>query len=97
MTWLSHLNLESNSNLCDSVKQLALPQWRIQRERSPPLKLAKVSFFTINLQNLENTISDVRTFYHPVFCHSSAFISFTVARLLRLDYQIILKSPRKPY
>jgi len=38
--------------------------------RSPPLKLAKVTFFTMILHNSKNSIRDIRPFCRPLFCHS---------------------------
>jgi len=40
-------------------------------ERSLPLKLTKVTLFTMIFYNSENSIRDIRPFYHPLFCHSS--------------------------
>ena len=36
-----------------------------------PLKPMKVTFFTMILNNLENSIRDIRPFCRPLFCHSS--------------------------
>ena len=36
-----------------------------------PLKPTKVTFFTMILNNSENSIRDIRPFYRPFFCHSS--------------------------
>jgi len=37
----------------------------------PPLKPKKVTFFTMILNNSENSIRDIRPCCHPLFCHSS--------------------------
>jgi len=50
----------------------------------------------MNLQNSENTIRDIRTFCRSLFCHSSVVIlhlCYGSEAVMRLDYQIILKSP----
>jgi len=36
-----------------------------------PKKTTKVTLFTMNLYNLENSILDIRPFCRPLFCHSS--------------------------
>ena len=53
-------------------------QGRIHRGRlgrSPLLKRTKVSFFTMIRYNSENSITYIRLFCHPVFCHSSVVTS----------------------
>jgi len=39
--------------------------------RSLPLKPTQVTLFTMILYNWENSIRDIRPFFHPLFCHSS--------------------------
>jgi len=39
--------------------------------RSPPLEPAKITFFTMILNNSENSIRTIRPFCCPLFCHSS--------------------------
>jgi len=52
------------------------------------------------LYNSENSIRDIRPFCRLLYCHSSA-VKFSSSLLqsetvMRLDYQIILKSPPPP-
>ena len=62
----------------------------------PPLKPTKVTWFTMILYNSENSIRDKRPLCRPLFCHGSVvtYISFlySSAPVLRIDYQILLKS-----
>jgi len=37
----------------------------------PALKPIKATLFTMIVYNLENSIRDIRPFYHQLFCHSS--------------------------
>jgi len=51
------------------------------------------------LYNSENSIRDIRQFCRPMFCHNNVVkyrllrLSFSSERVMRLDYQILLKSP----
>jgi len=51
-----------------------------QSPQSPPLEATKVSFFTLILNNSENSIGDIRPFCHPLFCHSSV-VRYTLSLL----------------
>jgi len=42
-----------------------------RRGRSPPLKLTKVTLFTMIFYHPDNGIRDIRPFCRPLFCHSS--------------------------
>jgi len=44
-----------------------------------PLKPAKVTFFTMILNNSENNIRDLRPFYRRLFCHSRV-MKYTLSR-----------------
>ena len=63
-----------------------------------PLKLTKVSLFTMVLHNSENSICDIRVFCRPLFCHSnvvkysSSLLVYSSEPVTRLDCQILLKS-----
>jgi len=51
---------------------LCLQQGRIQEGGNrPPLKCTKVTFFTLILNNLENSIRNIWPFCRPLFCHKS--------------------------
>jgi len=62
-----------------------------------PLKPTKVTLFTMILYNSESSIRNIRPFYRPLFLHSSVekyTSSFCSSQtVMRLDYQILLKSP----
>jgi len=64
----------------------------------PPLKPSKVTLFTVILHNLENSIRDKRPFCRLLFCYSIVkqhilHLSYSSEPVMRLDYQILLKSP----
>jgi len=61
------------------------------------LKPMKVTFSTTIIYNSENNIRDIRSFFRPIFCHSSV-VKYASTLLqnkpvMRLDCQIVLKSP----
>jgi len=62
------------------------------------LKPNKVTLFTMILYNSENNIHHIKPFCCSLFCHSS-FVKYTSClscsgeAVMRLDYQILLKSP----
>ena len=68
--------------------------------RSLPLKLTKVTFFTMILYNLESTIRDIRPIRAPiVLSHQCCEVGYTVLHVayssqlvMRLDCKILLKS-----
>jgi len=53
-----------------------------------PLKLTKVTLFTMILYNSENSIRDVRSFWGQLFCHSGV-VKYTssLSHVMRLDCQ----------
>ena len=55
-------------------------QGQIQRGAIAPLKLTKLTFFTMILYNSESTIGDIRPIWVPLFCHSSV-VKYTLRRL----------------
>ena len=66
-------------------------------DRTPPhVKPKKVTFCTMLLYNSENSIRYLKPFCRPIFCHSSVLkynLSWSSEHLMRLDSQILLKSP----
>jgi len=65
--------------------------------RSASLKPTKATLFIIILYDLRNKIRNIRLFCRPLFWHSSAvrLTSFLLhsEAFMRLDFQILLKSP----
>ena len=62
---------------------------------SPSLKPAQVTLFIMTLYHSKNSIRHIRLFCHQLFCHSSVvkYASSLWQTAMRLDYQILLKSP----
>ena len=62
-----------------------------------PPKTYESYFFTIILNNSENSIGDIWPFCRQFFRHNSAvkytYLSWSIEPVMRLDYQISLKSP----
>ena len=62
-------------------------------------KPAKVILLTMILYNSENSIRDIKSFSRPLFCRSSVVkysllhLSYSSEPVMRLDYEILLKSP----
>jgi len=83
-------------NVANSVESMAGAD---PGEGDRPPKTYESNFFTKILYNLENSIRDIRPFRHPLFCHSSVVkysllrISYSIELVMRLDYQLLLKSP----
>jgi len=68
-------------------------------DRAPPLKPKKLTFFTMIFYNSENSIRDITLFDRPLFCDSSVVkysllhLFYSSEPVMRLDCQILLKSP----
>jgi len=69
----------------------------IQGRAIAPLIHTKVTFFTMILNNSENSIRNIRPFFRPLFCHKSVVrilhLSYYNEPVMRLDFQILLISP----
>ena len=70
--------------------------WRLGR--SPPLKPAKVTLFTMILYNTEKSIRDIRSFCLALFCQSSfskntlSLLQYLIEPVMRPDCQLLLIS-----
>jgi len=62
-----------------------------------PPKIYESNLFTTILYNLENNIRDIRPFRRLLFCRNSfvkiLHLSYSNEAVMRLDYQILRKSP----
>ena len=78
---------------------LCSAQGRIHITTLTTLKPAKVTLLTMILYHSENGIHHIRPFCRPLFCHSnvvkytSSLLQYSSEPVMRLDYQILLKSP----
>jgi len=93
--WHSHCTRARFTVLMSCSDQLAVKGG--SRGATAPLKLTKAASITMTLYNSENSISSIRVISRPLLFHSSVakYTSslFSSETVLRLDYQILLKSP----
>jgi len=103
LRWLRrpvHTNIESIVWFGFGLNMQRNNQGRIGGLATTTLKPTQLTFFTIILYNLENSVCDIRRFC-PLFCHSSV-VKYTSSLLLLRSrngtgYQILLNFPPYPY